>query len=57
MELDKYVNKKVKVELVNGYFYEGIVISADNDSIELKDKFGKNVSLTKQAILFIKELE
>lgn len=57
MDLDKYVNKRVKIELVNGYFYEGIVVSVDNDSLELKDKFGKDVSLTKNAILFVKEMQ
>ena len=57
MELSKYIKKKVRVDLVNGFYYMGDVISGDDDCIEIKDKFGNFVSLTKEAILFIREVK
>jgi hypothetical protein len=56
MELSKYILKKVRIELINGHFYEGYVLNADKNSIEIKDRNGKQVSLTKQAILYIREV-
>jgi len=56
MELEKYVNKKVKVDLSNGYYYEGVVLSSDNNSICIKDKFGKTIDISESVITFIKEV-
>jgi sRNA-binding regulator protein Hfq len=57
MELKKYINKKVKVDLKNGFYYEGFVQSADDNSISIKDKFGKDIDLTEDSISFMRELE
>ena len=38
MELSKYADKYVKVDLTNGFFYEGLVTNVDYDYIELKDR-------------------
>jgi len=56
MELSKYINKFVKVDLNNGFYYEGKVISCDKDSIEIIDKKGLNVSVKINFILFIREV-
>jgi ribosome maturation factor RimP len=57
MELSKYVGKKIKVDLNNKYFYEGIVKSADNNSITLIDRNNKIVEIKEDIISFIRELE
>jgi len=57
MELEKYVNKRVKVDLSNGFYYEGVVLSCDDNSICIKDKFGKTVDISSNIIIFIKEVD
>ena len=57
MELSVYVGKKVKIDLLNGFFYEGVVLSSDDNSIELKDKTGKLVSIKEETVSFIREIE
>ncbi len=56
MELSKYVGKVVKVDLKNGFYYKGTVESADDDSIWLIDEHGKSVDISKEMILFIREV-
>jgi len=53
MDLLIYLNKYIKVHLNNGYFYEGKVVNADKDSLEIIDRNGHNVCLMKSAILLI----
>ena len=57
MELEKYVNKKVKVDLSNGFYYEGVVISYDDNSICIKDKFGNDIDIKEEIITFIREVK
>jgi len=57
MELRKYIRKYVKVDILNGFYYEGEVISADDDSISLIDKFGKQIDIAINQIAFIREVE
>ena len=57
MELKKYISKKVKVDLKNGFYYEGFVQSADDNSISIKDKFGKDVDIIEDTNSFMRELE
>ena len=57
MDLVNYIGKRVKMELTNGFLYEGDVLSADEDSITIKDKFAKIVCFSLQSILFIREVE
>ena len=56
MDLIKYVGKFVRVDLTNGFYYEGKVLSADDDSLEIKDKNDKFVDISKVSILFIREV-
>ena len=56
MEVNKYVEKYVKVELKNGYFYTGKVLGVHETDISLKDKFGKFVDISIDAISFIVEV-
>lgn len=58
MELSKYIGKLVKVDLINGYFYEGLVLpDTKDDTLELKDRNNNLVTLKSQAILYIREIE
>jgi RNase P/RNase MRP subunit p29 len=56
MDLVSYVGLKVKILLRNNYYYVGVVINADKDSLDLKDIKGQNVSLSKDTILTIQEV-
>ena len=56
MELSKYVGKHVKVDLANGFFYEGFVTDAGNDFIELKDRNEHLVTISINTITFIREV-
>lgn len=56
MELSKYLNKYVKIDLNNSkLYYKGRIISVDEDSISLIDITGKNVTISKNSIAFIRE--
>ena len=57
MDLVNYVGLKVKIILTNNYYYVGKVLDADENSLELIDMNGKRVSLSKQAILTIQEVQ
>jgi hypothetical protein len=57
MELINYIGLKVKIILTNDYYYIGNVISADDDSIDLKDMKGQLVSLKKCSISTIQEVK
>jgi len=56
MEVSSYLGKRVKVDLENGFYYSGLVINVDSDSITIKDKTGKNVSIQIKIITFIREV-
>jgi small nuclear ribonucleoprotein (snRNP)-like protein len=56
MQLSKYVNKRIRIELTNGYFYEGVVQSADENSITILDRNNKVVEIKEVAISFIREV-
>jgi small nuclear ribonucleoprotein (snRNP)-like protein len=56
MDLNNYVGLKVKIILNNNYYYIGKVTKADESSLDLIDFNGKNVSISKQAILTIQEV-
>ncbi len=51
-----YLEKRVKVDLTNGFFYEGIVIGYDSDSLTLRDRNNKIVSISINSISFIREV-
>ena len=56
MELSKYIDKYVKVELKNGYFYTGKVLGVHETDISIKDRNGKFVDISIDAIYFIVEV-
>jgi hypothetical protein len=58
MDLIIYLDKRVHVVLLepSGYYYVGKVISVDDSSLSLIDKNGKQVSINKANISFIKEM-
>jgi RNase P/RNase MRP subunit p29 len=56
MDLIRYVGLKVKILLNNNYYYVGKVLNADENSLDLLDVKGQNVSLSKQTILSIQEV-
>jgi RNase P/RNase MRP subunit p29 len=56
MELINYVGLKVKIILSNNYYYIGRVLSADENSLDLRDMNNKLVSVSKQSILSIQEV-
>lgn len=57
MDLSKYVGKVIKVDLVNGFYYEGTVETADKDSLSLIDKKGKWIDINSRMISFIREVD
>jgi len=57
MELINYIGLKVKIILKNEYYYIGRVFDADKDSIGLIDIKGKRVSVNKDSIFSIQEVE
>jgi len=56
MDLINYIGFKVKIILINNYYYVGKVTSADEDSIDLIDMNGNHVSLKKESIFTIQEV-
>jgi hypothetical protein len=57
MDLSKYLEKWVKIDLKNGFYYEGLVIGIDKDSISIKDKKGIFVDISVDTISFIREVD
>jgi len=57
MDLSKYIEKYVKIDLKNGFYYEGLIIGIDKDSISLKDKKDSFVDISIDMISFIREVE
>ncbi|KKN40763.1 hypothetical protein LCGC14_0729790 [marine sediment metagenome] len=57
MDVSNYLEKYVKVDLQNGFYYEGLVIGIDSDSITLRDKTGKIVTIQVKFLTFIREVD
>lgn len=56
MELSMYVGLVVRIDLTNGFYYEGVVKSVDDNSLMLLDKHGKLVTISEKSISFIREV-
>ncbi len=56
MDLINYIGSKVKIILENNYYYIGVVLSADENSLDLRDIKGNLVSINKKTILSIQEV-
>ena len=57
MDLVSYLGCKVYITLnTNSFYYTGLVVEADEDSITIKDKTNRLVSLSKNSIATIREV-
>lgn len=56
MDLNKYHNKRVNIELISGFFYEGDVTFACEDYLELIDRNGNLVQIKGELINLIREI-
>ncbi len=56
MDLINYIGLRVKVVLLNDYYYVGKVTNADETSIDILDFKGNKVSLNKSSISTIQEV-
>lgn len=56
MDLVSYIGKIIKIELFNKFLYEGLVLDADESSLTIKDIKGNRVSISKQSIVFLREV-
>ncbi len=57
MNLISYLDRRVHVVLTNDFYYVGLVLDADESSLTLKDKNGNLVSLKKEVITSIVEVQ
>ena len=57
MDLNSYIGLKVKILLINGYYYVGKVVGSEEDSLELRDIKGQLVFLKKDLISSIQEVK
>jgi len=57
MDLINYIGLKVKIILTNKYYYIGEVLSADDNSLDLMDFKGHKVSIKKDMISTIQEVQ
>jgi len=56
MDLCVYIKKCVKIDTSKGYYYLGIVLGADEDSITIKDKNNRLVTISLNDILNVREV-
>lgn len=49
--------KKIRIILIGNRYYSGYIISEDNLTITIIDKFGKEVTFGKQQIISMEEIE
>ncbi len=54
--MEQYKNKKVRLVLMNGFHYSGLILSLNEDFFVLLDKFGKEVTINKKSIQAIEEV-
>ena len=55
MEVSEYINKKVKVDLNNGQYFSGLVLSAGEDYIKIRDKNDRLVFINLKEVISIRE--
>ena len=56
MELENFIGLKVKIQTNKNYYYIGVVLDADKNSLDLKDFKGQLVSISKNTIFTIQEV-
>ena len=55
MEVNEYVEKKVKIDLNNGQYYSGLVLSSGENYIKIRDKNDKLVFINLINVVSIRE--
>jgi len=56
MDLSAYLGKWVKVDTSKGYYYLGVVLRVEDDSLTIRDKNGNLVTLKNEDILNVREV-
>jgi len=49
--------KRVRISLVGDFHYSGIILSEDQNSVTIKDRFGVEVTLGKNNLLSMEVIE
>lgn len=57
IDYNKYLDKKIRVNLKDGYYYTGELIVVDEDKILINDIFDKDVIINKDDISHMVELQ
>jgi len=57
MDISIYLEKDVKIYMVNGFFYEGTVLDCDSDSLTLRNLKDQIVTISVKSISSIREVE
>ncbi len=57
--IEKYYKEKIKVRLnlKNGYFYSGYIISIEGNTILFKDKFGEEIPIALDSISYVTKFD
>lgn len=50
-------NIKIKLNLKNGYFYEGYILSIEGNTVLFKDRFNENIPIDLDSISYIIKVE
>jgi len=57
MDFVSYINSVVHITLLDGFFWIGKITNADEQGINLIDKFGKKVFISNQSVATIREVQ
>lgn len=55
--INKYLNKRVRITLINNFWYRAIILSVSEHLIEFREEKNKIVSVEPSAVLMIEELK
>ena len=57
MDFKIYEGKRVKIVLLNNYIYQGLVLSAGEDWIRMRDKYDELKLISTKSIATLEELK
>lgn len=52
-DIEPFLNRRIKIRLKTGYFYNGNIINTSDDSLRFKDKFGVELLIAYDNIALI----
>jgi len=55
-EAETFIGKKIRLILTNNFHFSGMVLDCNDDTLTLKDKFNKNVSIKLSEIMIFSEI-